>query len=36
MTVSVVHADTRSTEQGLRPLLWLTPLRGVRWRPLID
>ena len=34
MTVSVVHADTGSTGQEWRPLLWLAPLTAL-WIVLI-
>ena len=40
MTVSVVHADTGSTRQGWRSLLWLAPLTAlwvglIYWQPII-
>jgi len=41
MTVSVVHADTGSTRQEWRPLLWLAPLTAlwivlIYWQPIIQ
>jgi len=41
MTVSVVHADIRSTGQGWRSLLWLAPLTAlwivlIYWQPIIQ
>ncbi len=40
MTVSVVHANTGSTRQGWRSLLWLAPLTAlwvvlIYWQPII-
>jgi hypothetical protein len=41
MTVSVLHADTGSTRQGWRNLLWLAPLTTlwillIYWQPIIQ